>query len=108
MNPASVSYDLHRVGVTVADSDSTPIQTVNHTLCQETQVLVKVSGSGVSATVVLEVEREANNTEYYRSAGFNLTQSSVLFIKHGGGHVRIRVTTLTGSNPSLDIYVKRV
>ena len=108
MNPASVSYDLHRINVTVADSDTIPINTLNHTLCQETQVLVKVEGTGVSATIVLEVEREPNGTEYYRSASFNLTRSSVLFIKHGGGHIRVRVTSLSGTNSNLTVYVKAV
>jgi len=108
VEPASVSYDLHRSNITSPDGDTDPINTLNHTLCTDTQVLVKIEGNNVSATIVLEVEKKANGSEYYRSAGLNLTHSSVLFIKHGGGHVRVRVTALTGTTPNLTIYLKRV
>ena len=63
MNPASVSYDLHRQGITSADGDAAPIDTLDHTLCLETQVLVKVSGANVSATLVMEIEREPTRTD---------------------------------------------
>ena len=108
MNPASVSYDLHRQGISAADGDTSPVTTLDHTLCLESQVLVKVSGTNVSATIVMELECEPNGTGYYRSQSYTVSRSQALLIRHGGAHVRVRVIALTGTGPSLDIYLKRV
>ena len=107
MEPASVNYDLHRQGITSADGDVDDINTLDHSLCLETQVLVKVSGANISATLVLEVERSVNNKEYFRSQSYTVSRSQALLIRHGGGHVRVRVIALSGTTPSLDVYLKR-
>ena len=103
-----MSYDLHRQGISAADSDTGPVNTLDHTLCLESQVLIKVTGTNVSATIVMELERAANGTEYNRSQSYTISRSQALLIRHGGAHVRIRVIALTGTGPSLDIYLKRV
>ena len=106
--PASVDYVLHRSAVIVADSDVASINTVDHTLCRKSQVLVLVSGTDVSCTLVLEVEKSVNGSEYFRSQSYTISRSQAFLIEHGGGHIRIRITALSGTSPSITIYLKRV
>jgi hypothetical protein len=106
--PAESAWTAHRVSIAVADADDGSVNTVDHTDAKSSQALAVLSDGVTECTLVMEVEMTANGTNYCRTQSYAISRSQAFKIDHGGGHVRTRITALTGASPDVDIYLKKV